>query len=332
MSTIRKISFLVILFLLSLNLLTAETEVSKRDYRFSITPLAGVLVGQLEEILYKYDNSDQYVSELLWDLKPLVYIGLHADFGPGEPFKRSGFTASASIKFGLPLRTGSMEDRDWLDSRYDYLTNYSWHEAYAQNAILADVSAGYSWSIRDFFVISVFAEFSYMYFSLMAENGYAQYAHWYGGNIYDEWDAGIEKKPIFGPGIRYIQNWFILSPGISLDIKINDYFSLGGVFNYSPLIYSMDRDDHFFRDLLYYGYFFLGHYVNGGINFCYSPSKNIELSLSVSYRYITGLRDKSYVANTGGNLNAAFSENYEGGMGYSVLDIKLAARIQIPGR
>lgn len=346
MPNIRKISFLVILFLLSFAFLMAENETGgsrgESRYSLSLNPVTGVLIGKTEEHLFKYDYNDQYVSQLIWNLKPLVYTGIEVFFGPGEPFIKSGFITAASLKFGLPLKTGIIEDRDWQDDNFDYLTNYSRHDSYAQNTILADVSAGYSWHIRDFLTIGAFAEFSYMYFSFMAENGYFQYAadntplDIYDSS-YDEWDESIPKISASGAVIRYIQNWFILSPGLSLKGRLGKYFSLEGCIKYSPIIYCSDRDDHLWVDKygfgkLFYGYYYFGHHINGTAGLGFSPKKNLELSLSLSYRHIMGMRNKSYYIKTGAGTGTITYSNYDGGVGYSAFDLKLGAKIRLYGR
>ena len=337
MLNIRKISILVILLFLSLNVLEAQNEAAGKHYGFSLSPLAGILIGKSEEILYKYSYNDQYVSQLIWDLKPLIYVGLDVNFGRREPFEQNSFLAGASVKFGLPLKTGIMEDRDWQDKDYDYLTNYSRHDVYTQNAILLDLSAGYYWRVKDFLTIGVLGEFSYMYFSMMAENGYYQYAAKSGGN-YIPWNDSIAKIPIYGAAIRYIQNWFIISPRISARGRLSRLFSVEGNIMYSPLVFCADRDDHLLLERLsygshqnlFYGYFYFGHYVNGNLGFTCSPAKNFDLSLSLSYRYITGLRNKTYYIRTGPGISGdSFENNYEGGAGFSAFDIEFAAKIRI---
>ena len=331
MPTIGKIRFLVIIFFLSLNLFISRTWAAEDNHVLNLNPLTGVLIGRSEEFLFKYKNSDQYVSELLWDLKPLFYLGLGLEYCPGKPFERDSFFAAGSVKIGLPLKTGIMEDRDWDNKYEDYLTKYSRHDAFSQNAILADISAGYSWYLGDKFVLGAFGEFSYMYYSWMAENGYYQYA-----KSNEEWDDSIPKINIYGPAIRYAQNWFILSPGMFMKIKLSDNFLLEGNFRYSPLIFCADRDDHLFQDefgegQLFFGYFYFGHYIDGGARLIYSPVTNLDLSLSLSYRYITGMRDKTYYATTGAGASGHTFENYEGGAGFSALDINLAVKIRVFG-
>jgi len=334
MFTIGKISLLV--SLLFLCRFTAIAEPGTGRHSLSISPLMGMITGKSEENLYKYKDSDQHVSQLLWDLKPLFFTGFELDFGPAEPFKSGGFASAASLKFGLPFKTGIMEDRDWADNSADYLTHYSRHDAYSQNAILAAISAGYSWRITDFFVLGAYGEFSYMYFSWMAEDGFYQYSTFSGGH-YNEWDESIPKEKVYGAVVRYAQNWFIFSPVLSVKGRIHGRLFVEGNISYSPLAYCADRDDHLLQDTsghgkLFFGNFPFGHYINVSARLNYSLLETLDLCLSFSYRYITGLRDKTYYAITGAGASGHSIVNYEGGTGYSAIDINLAAKIRVYGR
>ena len=335
MYTIKKYCILVSIILFSLAPLSADETPGR--YSFSITPLTGLLVGQSEEIVYKHSGSDKYLSQLLWDVKPLVYLGVAADFGPRDPFQGNGFISATSIKFGLPFKTGIMEDRDWKYPDNQNLTNFSRHDAYAEKLnILTDLSAGYSWRLKDYLAINAFGEFSYMRFSWVARDGYYQYltSDSYGNiNPGQTWNANTTPKvKIHGDGIRYVQNWLILAPGVSLKGRFNKLFSLEGNFCYSPLIYCADRDDHLVRNLIFWDYLYFGNYINAGGAFTFSPKSNLDLSLAVSYRYISGARGKTFQEDTKNTPGQIFQSINDAGAGYSVLDIELAVKIRLYGK
>jgi len=348
MYTIKKFGVLVSMIFLSLSYAMADSASAPGAYKLSFAPLTGILIGQSQEFLYKYPGKTQYESQLLWDLKPLWYVGMSSDFGPRDPFARGGFIAAGSLKFGLPFKTGNIEDRDWDDSRNDDLTNYSKHDASSQNAIFADISGGYSWPLNDFLALSVAGKFSYMYFSWMAEDGYLQYATEDSSNPHQYNTSSIIYREVYGPGILYTQHWFIFAPVLSLNGKINQLFSVSGNFSYTPLIYCTDRDDHLLPLLdtagaylaggrTFTGYFPFGTYINGGASVTFSPLKTLDLELSVSYMYITGLRGSTYVNINGISgfnyqdyVPGTFNQNYyDGGAGYSALDIQITAKILV---
>jgi outer membrane protease len=121
MISIKKIGVLVSIAAIYLTPVYAET----RANRFTILPTVGFLYGHAEEIVYKFPNRDLYYSELLWDLKPLFYVGLTADYCLRDPFQQKGLIVSLSLRYGLPFKTGVLENRDWLNNRTNYFTHYS---------------------------------------------------------------------------------------------------------------------------------------------------------------------------------------------------------------
>ena len=320
--------------------ITEDIPVPKKkrfeNYNFSCNFFSGALYGRGEEILYKYPDKNNYVSELLWDLKPLVYFGLDFDFSPRNPFGRSGFVTSGTVRFGIPLKSGKMEDRDWQFRDSEGLTNYSQHEAFSMNTVMADLSAGYSWRLTDFLSLGACGELSYMYLSWSAENGYYQYLDTdiYGNPIPgDVWTEAIPKKDLYGPVILYNQNWLIFAPLVQAKWKINAYITLEGFFAYSPLIYCAARDDHLLdprRTSWYYP--LLGHYFKGGGKLSFLLFSKAELSLYFSYKHIMGSRGNAYYQKTGAGDSQMYQNGYDAGAGFSAYDLRLALKIPLYSR
>ena len=302
MLIIKKIGILVILN--ALVLINANAEA--RTNIFTISPAIGFIYGHAEEIVYKYPDMNLYYSELLWDLKPLFYAGFEADYGPREPFRQNNFVASISFKYGFPLRTGTMENRDWLAPSHNDLTHYSWHDAYSRGAFLLDVSIGHSWSFSNSLALTACGEFSYKRLSWSGKDGQIQLPP----------TSYIPE----GEVIRYTQNWFILAPGLSLNWKPALLFSIKGNLNYSPLIYCYARDDHWTNNLTFLDHLFLGHYFKGGGEFVFTPAKNLDFLLDISYTLMTGTRGHTY-------QNGVRIEK-DAGAGYSAFDLGLAVKIQ----
>ena len=328
MTTIRKIGFFVSLAVLFSIPASVEAQYrfnspSSAGYGFSLSPLLGAIYGQAEEIVYKYPDSKVYMSELLWDLKPLWYAGLAINFGLCDPYEKSGFIVNASVRAGLPLETGVLNDRDW-EYGDNSLTKFSRHNTKSRGSILADISGGYSFRLNNFFLVAAHLEFLYMRHSWSAFNGYYQYLNTNNFGIIAPgqiWTNDIPKVYLDGEVIRYVQNWFILSPGVSLKGRINRFFGLEGFFNYSPLIYCSDRDDHFFTDTVFYDQNYYGHYINGGGKITLSPHRNFDLSIVYSYKYITGTR--------GDMISNQFSFKNIAGAGYSAMDIGIIGKINL---
>jgi outer membrane protease len=325
MSNIEKIMPFVIF--ISLFLPPAFAEEKQPGFGFSVTPSIGMLNGQANEIVYKSSKSSEVNSELQWDLAALFYAGLAVDFSPADNFSRRGFTGNLSFKFGIPQRTGIMEDRDWLYENSSALTNYSRHDNFSERAIMADLSLGYSFPLFNSIALGINLDFSYMHFLWIARDGYYQYLDSNNnGIIYpgQTWTDEIPKVYLEGNVLEYSQNWFILSPGVFVKLRLGRFFSLNGNFNYSPFIYCVDRDDHLITGKTYFDYLYYGQYLKGSGGITFSPMNNLELTLFLSYCSITSSRGDTYI----------YSLKYPGiaGGGYAAFEIGLSARLRLFGR
>ena len=305
--------------MLSLIFCAATLKAETSNYSFSIAPIFGFLYGQAEEIVYKDANSDVYMSELLWDLKPLFYAGLKASFGPRNYFDKSGFFINGSIKFGFPLNTGNMEDRDWQYPD-NSLTNFSCHDLVSLSSITAGLSAGYSFRVANFLSIGAYLDFLFMQQSWSASDGYYQYLKVDKFNNIEPgqvWTDDIPKEYLTGEIINYKQDWFIFAPFVLIKGRVNHLLSLEAFFGYSPLIYCSDRDLHVQRGITYRDNTSFGHFLSAGGSIIISPLYYMDLFLTFSYKNISGSR---------GDVKTAASF-YEGiaGTGYSAFDVGLIA-------
>ncbi|MHB9292539.1 hypothetical protein Holit_01640 [Hollandina sp. SP2] len=304
----------------------------KNPYTFSVAALTGFLYGQGEEIVYLKETSDTYLSQLLWDMKPLFYAGAALNFSRINPLERPGFFTDLSLKFGIPDKTGVMEDRDWMnkiDSINDDLTHFSSHNNYTQGAFLLDCSVGISLPIAGRLALKGYADVSYMYFSWASQDGFTQYASEGSSGGYDAWDAAIPKSKHYGPAINYRQEWIILTPGLALHIPFPYGLRLMLDLRVSPWIWCVALDDHFLTEKQY-----SDHTSYGGLLFeprgqiAFAPHARLELSLSLGYRSIQGLQGPTYTRNTG-KTSGLVIQNGSGGTGYLALDTGLSVKIRL---
>jgi outer membrane protease len=339
-------SVAIFLFLVSISFtlpfLEAEEMTEESAYAFRTSAGTGLLYGKGEEILYYPGGSNLFLSQLLWDFKPLVYISAALDFGPRDAFKKSGFVAAASLKYGFVSGKGIMEDRDWLspDGQY-YLTHYSRHNAYARGnsfsgladglgSFIFDAEAGYSVALGAASYLRFCLEITYMRFSWMSEDGYTQYAPDQDPDItierYDPWDPTLPKTPYSGKAISYTQDWITLSPGFSMGIKLSRFFYIDFTLYLSPFIYGVARDEHLspLKHYLFLDYLSWGLIVKETLSLGFSPSKHFELKISAGIKQLGGARGEEYVDISATGNNYGLSEN-NGGGGFSFGDFSLSA-------
>jgi outer membrane protease len=299
-------------------------------YTFSVTSSAGFLYGYGEEIVYKYPGEETYVSQLLWNMKPLFYFGGALDFSRIKPMERLGFFTGLSLKFGFPGNTGIMEDRDW-NTPEDLLSNYSRSDNYTEGALLFDYSLGMTIPLRSFALFKVFWGLSWMSFHWTGRDGYLLYPKTAGGSyLYDApLDDSAEKEPLYGPAISYSQDWLMTYPGISLLVPLGAWFKADIAFQISPLIFCLARDNHLLTASEYEDYVFGGLYLEPRGELTFSPHRRVDLSLYVSYRFLKGAHGKSYGRKTGvGQSGEFYQYARDVGAAWYALDSGLSLKIR----
>jgi len=306
-------------------------EEQAASYAFSTWTRAGMLFGQTEELVYPSSAyKAEWLSQLLWDVKPVFYYGLTLDFARARPLTQWGFFANLSLKNGIPGNSGNMEDRDWASVENTALTHYSIHDNITNELFLFDFSAGVSFPLKHMLLMKAYLTMSYMRFNFTGQYGYAIYARETpkGSGIY----ASINDAPHYysfadwEKVINYTQKWLTIAPGVSLGYYFNDRWYAEVAFQISPLIFCDDLDEHLITGVQYRDYMRGGIFLEPGVHVSYSIGQRLELSLECSWRYISGTWGETYVS-------PLFMENYvqqgEAGAGLSMIDTGLCLKIRL---
>jgi outer membrane protease len=302
------------------------TELSAQDYKytFSLGTSIGLLNGQAEEIVFRNENSDDKLSQLLWHTNPLVYAGIDLDFDWKKSGNRLGLFVNTSFKFGFPMETGKMEDRDWMDSRYtDFLTHYSVHNNKTDNAVMINANIGAAFSIFRKFLLKTYLAYDYMSFSWTANGGsflYPKYSDGSEGHRYLN-DQQLEV-------LKYKQFWNIVSPAVSFYGVFNRYFTAEISLKLSPFIWGGAEDNHILRQLEIMHSMQWGFFIEPEFVLLFKPEEWFSLVLSVSYKNISMTRGNGdYDYNDGSTPDLTAKDMI--GAGYSALDIGLIAKFRI---
>jgi outer membrane protease len=294
-----------------------KPETGSFPYSFSVSPGIGFLSGHGEEIVYASEKGGAYLSELLWDMKPLIYSGLVLDVSRK---KNPGFFYSISLKSGFPMGSGIMEDRDWL-AWNGALSNYSRHDSKIDEAWFHDFLGGVSLPFKSRALVKPFLGVSYTRLKWTASDGYTKYGKWK-NNSYLPLEDSDQENPVSGRVVSYTQEWLILFFGASLSYTFHPRFSAGLSLRLSPLLYFTGLDEHHVKNMRYDDYIFGGFYLEPGGEFSFSFNKWFSAGLSVSWRYIKGRPyGLSYGRGTGGSLYV----NYTAGAAYQALDSSIRA-------
>ncbi|MDR0589218.1 MAG: omptin family outer membrane protease [Spirochaetaceae bacterium] len=314
----KKIFLFGLFLIMTLEISAQELSAGINNHTLFLGGSIGLLNGVSEEIVYRDRNTKNKLSQLLWDLKPLVYVGIDINYAWRKPENTWGVFADTSFKVGIPGETGVMEDRDWMNSRYpEFLTHYSVHENKTKNALFFDLSAGISFQIFNRFLLKTYLAYDFMHFSWSAGGGSLLYPDSDGGHGY--------LRPI--TVITYQQTWNIVSPGIAFYGEFNRYFNAEVAFKISPLIWTRDKDNHVLRDLVITDTLDIGLFVEPSLLFSFTPRDFFILSFSASYRNISHIRgDGVYRFN---NTNSEVHAKNMLGAGYSAFDLGLTAKFKL---
>ena len=335
MRTISIISALVIFHLCISFPLAAQDGQS--SYAFRLTPSIGFLWGQGEEIVFQEHpgNSNPYTSQLLWDFKPLIYLGFDLEFTPRNPWEKSGFHAGFSLKYGLPLKTGIVENSDWLSPTESFLTHYSEHDAFSRSSLedllsgygtfILDLSIGYSWAVNKRLWLRAYGDLSYKRFSWMSWDGFYQYGPNFlpGLGNYIAWTPDFEKINYSGRAIAYSQSWTIISPGAAIGVNLSEHFSLSSYALISPIIFGKCKDEHFSRGDIFWDSLFGGLYFRLGAELNYAWNHKITYSLSTAWMNLKDARGDTTIYQ---QIGPAFFVPDNAGGGFSFWDISLSVK------
>lgn len=292
--------------------------------QFSLSYYTEVIYGESFEHVY---YSDKLLSELIWDIKPILLLGLEASLE-----WKKGFSLNAESSFGLPAFSGLMKDSDWLNLELNLdtgKTHFSRHNAHLQYATILAIHAGWTFfpNVNNSREFSITPSLGFKYYSWKwdAQDGYIQHNSYLVNGTYPEWRESQERIPLYGVGISYLQTFYIPTIGISSSFSPVRTIQTKLGITFSPFVYSHNTDWHFIptveRDYHDSTIWIEWHdYLSGGLFFepevsaIWSLSKNIQIFLNARKTNILGLRGLTSKKDPSkSNLSWTYEEDGEGG-------------------
>jgi outer membrane protease len=319
MKNITALTILVII----INILTPNSAFCQEadTYGFSIGAQTGFIYGQAVEIVYPLpqETKNKFLSELIWDMKPVFYLGAQAQFSRADIFSGPGFFSSLSFKAGIPADSGTMEDRDWMSAANSDLTHFSSHTNRTRQFFAFDAAIGATLPVKTFFYFKPFIGFSWMRFAFTGRDGYGSYP-W--GN-----ESFLGKEVI-----RYRQDWLLFSMGLCAAVKVLPQLTFELSFKISPYTYCADVDEHLdtsdeklltaaeYRDFTDWGL-----HLEPSFNVTYSV-KRVDFMLNFAFRKIENTSGVIYMNKK--NTEFKLSSN-KAGAGLSMFDTSLLVKIRL---
>jgi len=271
----------------------AAFDLSAQGLPVSVTTTTGTLLGWAKEFVYA---SGYIESELDWPLLPAFSAGLTLTLGD-----TSGFIASAELQMGIPTRTGTMTDSDFLNGD-GVKTHFSESDGVLESALLVNIQAGWAFQFhvwgRGTVSLEPFLGFEYIRMEWTAQNGYLQYPP-ETSPPYTPWSPSTPQTPVYGTGIIYTQNYAIPTLGLKLLLPVTKAFTIDASFTFSPYLWCWDKDSHLLRQLDFYSSMHSGILLEPRLQAAYNVTDHASITLDVLYRHIASLIGDTYIVGTG---------------------------------
>jgi outer membrane protease len=294
------------------------------DVTFTTSTGTGVMYGLATEIVYGAYNGQTYTLSLLdWPVQPLFYVKEFLAMST-----TAGFAASLEVRLGVPARTGSGSDSDWLNYGTNgdpSRTNYYQFDCYDERAIQLDAQAGWDIPVAAWVTLEPFIAFGFADYKWSARDGFLQYPpNWFvvppGPGPFGSYPPASTdpRQPVSGTLIIYEQTYFIPAVGLSARFRIGEHLSCAVSFAFSPLVFCNDLDNHVLSTP---GNDFCDSMLGGvllepKISVSWQMVRSARLSLDVSYRHIAGLIGTTTQVATGVGYTPGFVVGtYPGGAG-----------------
>jgi hypothetical protein len=279
-----------------------DNKKSSTDFHFSFSPLFDFKYGTIREYVFLNNctYSNDKLSELDWDLKPMVQLGVNANGG------WKGILLSGYIEGAVPNRSGTMADSDWFNvktsdlANYQYKTHYSESDNYVDSCMNCGVRLGYNFTLPFSIELYPFGAFDYEYINFMSKDG----TNWYGlpttsgGHTYyspytDE--SNRTSETMDGKNVGYTRYSYFTWIGLQAAYTLKNKFKFDASFQTAPYVYCQSMDEHYLTGSTYIdvtsGTFCAFKYATSA---SYIFNKRYSLNLAVSYFTLNTIRGNSY--------------------------------------
>lgn len=295
----------ILLFLLFCKITIFSQE--KTVFDFNVETSAGVKSGKIEELVF--ENSKQ-ISKLVWKQSLIPVVGIDLSF---EFFS---LKLRNSLITAIPVKTGFLEDFDYLSETDDVISYYSKHDNYLDKDFTISSTLIYSIQVvNNKYTLNPFLGVSYQNRKNTAQDGFLQYPDT--GIL--EWTGNEEKKEVAGPVISYEQSIFYPYLGLENTLLFSNLISVLSI-SYYPYMNINSRDSHVLRLVQFYDSMQGGYGYRIGFSFFSNLLRNnyFDIKMEAFYHYFCcygstasngiGLYDREFILteNAGSGTTSSF--------------------------
>ena len=263
-------------------------------FSFSLTPRFEIASGVINEYVFDQNckNTDNKLSQLDWNIKPLAIFNLKVDFD----IMKYGFL-SLSGSLAVPQRTDFMQDYDWENSIGDQLgydswleddptenTSFSEHVNHLDKYINYQISVGGNIYLPLEIKITPYAAYYYEFIKFSSSQGYGLY----------KWND-FETYPFVGKVIAYEQQINTVLFGINIKADTIPHTSININFNISPNMAKLNAIDyHLTRSIAFNDRFNNFTLINSEVTAFYRFTKNHKAGFTGKIQYIPLIKGDTY--------------------------------------
>ncbi|HTO16465.1 MAG TPA: omptin family outer membrane protease [Edaphocola sp.] len=229
---------LIFFFLLMKGIFLFADEESILDY--SIITFFGIKNGSVNELVYENENQ---ISKLVWDQS------MSPQFGIDINFKIWRFFIKTQQINSIPIKSGYLEDFDYLTSNANEISHYSKHDSYLDKDFSANAQISFKIKVnKKYYDIYPLIGVTYQNRKWSAQDGFLQYPLIEG----NPWTGNEPKQSLTGTVISYEQSLWYPYFGLENIVHINSSLFLGILAFYYPYVSIDSLDSHFLRSKQFY--------------------------------------------------------------------------------
>ena len=197
----------------------------------------GLTHGTSDEYVVQYSKT---ISRLDWQEQwiPLISIAGQVNF--------FNCFAGGAVRYAIPLKSGSMQDYDFLLANATAVSLYSQHDAYLDKDFSVSAHLGCTFELQNWHCIPS-AGFLYRSRKWTAVDGYTQYPS--DGGM---WTGNEPKRTVTGTGISYEQSIQFFFAAITIRYTLNKNFEIDLNGSFYPYIWAQSLDSHFLKEKQFY--------------------------------------------------------------------------------
>jgi outer membrane protease len=300
--------YLFLFFLLSAALVHAENPLSG-----SLQTHLGTFFGGMNEYVYE-EGREHELSRLEWEENFVPYVAVTGDLNAWN------FFLDLTLITAIPVKSGFMQDFDYMLPSSDATSHYSKHDAMFEKHLEISPKLGYTFDFGKWYIAPSFG-ILFRNRKWSAVKGYTQYP------ASGPWNEDVEKKDMAGVVISYEESMW--SPTVTLTggCSIGERFETGLTATWYPYLFVNTIDSHMIRATRFHDTMEGGWGILAELYFTYHPKGTNMLDFTIAGGYEGIFAEKGTTASgaigydNGLIIDSGYQSKMESNLGWVSLGV-----------